>query len=127
MTMPKDDKIVLHQWIKLITYWGSDEAKEASKRNKGARAKKTMEQITGKRSFAKVRAKLTKKLGQPPKRSELFGACYVKPNENSSNANEKSSGDALHKYTSDDVPMILRRPVMDIEGWSPENAIKVGS
>ncbi|KAL8512964.1 hypothetical protein ACS0TY_019214 [Phlomoides rotata] len=58
MTMPKDDRIVLHQWIKLITYWGSDEAKEASKRNKGARAKKTMKQITGKRSFAKVRAKL---------------------------------------------------------------------
>ncbi|KAL8512927.1 hypothetical protein ACS0TY_019186 [Phlomoides rotata] len=98
MTMPKDDRIVLHQWFKLITYWGSDEAKEASKRNKGARAKKTMKQITGKRSFAKVRAKLTKKLGRPPKRSELFGACYVKPNENSSNANEKSSGDALHKY-----------------------------
>ncbi|KAL8483368.1 hypothetical protein ACS0TY_026173 [Phlomoides rotata] len=57
-----------------------------------------MKQITGKRSFAKVRDKLKKKLGRPPNRSELFGACYVKSNENSSTPNEKSSEDALHKY-----------------------------
>ncbi|KAL8488080.1 hypothetical protein ACS0TY_024386 [Phlomoides rotata] len=42
MIMPKDKRIVLHQWIKLITYWSSYEGKEASKRNKGSRAKKTM-------------------------------------------------------------------------------------
>ncbi|KAL8488181.1 hypothetical protein ACS0TY_024460 [Phlomoides rotata] len=37
------------------------------------------------------------------------------------------AGEQRNRKTSDDVPMNLRRPVMDIEGWSPENAIKVGS
>ncbi|KAL8457565.1 hypothetical protein ACS0TY_035432 [Phlomoides rotata] len=74
-----------------------DVVKEASKRNKEARAK-NMIQITRKRSFAKVQDKLKKKLGRPPHRSELFGACYVKSNENSTNPNEKSSEDALRKY-----------------------------
>ncbi|KAL8512708.1 hypothetical protein ACS0TY_018998 [Phlomoides rotata] len=95
----KDKRIHLDHWIKLVTYWSSDEAKEASKRNKKARAKKTMKQIPGKRSFAQIRHKLTKELGRSPKRYELFGVCFVKPNEESSNTlNEESSDDASRKY-----------------------------
>ncbi|KAL8523554.1 hypothetical protein ACS0TY_013501 [Phlomoides rotata] len=54
----KDKRVKLEQWVKLLTYWSSKEAKKASKRNKKARAKKTMMQITGKRSFAKIQDKL---------------------------------------------------------------------
>ncbi|KAL8465792.1 hypothetical protein ACS0TY_035047 [Phlomoides rotata] len=60
--------------------------------------KKTMKQVTGERSFAQIRHKLTKELGRPPKRYELFGVCFVKPNESSNTLNEESSDDASRKY-----------------------------
>ncbi|KAL8476900.1 hypothetical protein ACS0TY_029267 [Phlomoides rotata] len=94
----KDKRVKLEQWVKLLTYWSSEEAKKASKRNKKARGKKTMEQITGKKSFAQIQDKLTKELGRPPNRYELFGVCYVKSNEESSNSNEKPNDDASRKY-----------------------------
>ncbi|KAH6760422.1 hypothetical protein C2S51_017371, partial [Perilla frutescens var. frutescens] len=54
----RDERVLLDQWIKLPTYWSTDEVKKVSKRNKDARDKKIMNQRTGKTSFAQIRAKL---------------------------------------------------------------------
>ncbi|KAG6405746.1 hypothetical protein SASPL_133340 [Salvia splendens] len=55
-----------------------------SKRNKNARAKKSMNQRTRKTSFAQVKAKLTKEHGQCPSDVQLFSSCFVSQNGNSS-------------------------------------------
>ncbi|KAG6401114.1 hypothetical protein SASPL_137959 [Salvia splendens] len=63
-----------------------DIVKNASKRNKKAREKKLMNQRTGKKSFARVKAKMTKELGQCPSRVQLFKTCFVSSNGSTSDA-----------------------------------------
>ncbi|KAH6796804.1 hypothetical protein C2S52_021358 [Perilla frutescens var. hirtella] len=80
----RDERVVLDQWVKLLTYWRSEEAKKASHRNKNARDNKLMNQRTGKTSFAQIRARLTKEQGCCPTRVQLFKSCFVPSNGNSS-------------------------------------------
>ncbi|KAH6798267.1 hypothetical protein C2S52_022821 [Perilla frutescens var. hirtella] len=86
----RDERVLLDQWVKLLTYWRSEEAKKASHRNKNARENKIMNQRTGKTSFAQIRARLTKEQGRCPTRVELFKSCFV-PSDGTSSV-------ALSKY-----------------------------
>ncbi|XP_041999819.1 uncharacterized protein LOC121749305 [Salvia splendens] len=55
----RDERVLEVQWINLLAYWRTEHAKNASKRNKKAREKKLMNQRTGKKSFAQVKAKMS--------------------------------------------------------------------
>ncbi|KAH6787388.1 hypothetical protein C2S52_006940 [Perilla frutescens var. hirtella] len=87
----RDERVLLDQWVKLLTYWRSEEAKKASHKNKNARENKIMNQRTGKTSFAQIRARLTKEQGRCPTRVELFKSCFVPSDGNSSVASDKYS------------------------------------
>ncbi|XP_041990245.1 uncharacterized protein LOC121741523 isoform X1 [Salvia splendens] len=82
----RDERVLEVQWINLLAYWRTEHAKNASKRNKKAREKKLMNQRTGKKSFAQVKAKMTKELGQCPSRVQLFKTCFVSSNGSTSDA-----------------------------------------
>ncbi|KAI3757898.1 hypothetical protein L6452_05442 [Arctium lappa] len=54
----KPKRVHVDQWKNLIKNWNKEEAKKISERNKTNRAYKKMMQITGKRSYARVREEL---------------------------------------------------------------------
>ncbi|KAH6799468.1 hypothetical protein C2S51_035952 [Perilla frutescens var. frutescens] len=87
----RDERALLDQWVKLLTYWRSEEAKKASHRNKNARENKIMNQRTGKTSFAQIRVGLIKEQERYPTRVELFKSCFV-PSDGTSSV-------ALSKYS----------------------------
>ncbi|KAH6769431.1 hypothetical protein C2S51_014767 [Perilla frutescens var. frutescens] len=89
----RDERVLLDQWIKLLTYWNTDEVKKVSKRNKDARDKKLMNQRTEKTSFAQIKAKLAKEKGRSPTRVELFSSCFF-------NSNGSSDDVASSKYVA---------------------------
>ncbi|XP_042021142.1 uncharacterized protein LOC121768662 isoform X2 [Salvia splendens] len=80
----KDDRVLEDQWINCLTYWRMENAKNISKRNQKARAKKLMNQRTGKTSFAQVKENLTKEHGRCPTRVQLFSSCFVPSSGNAS-------------------------------------------
>ncbi|KAL1533045.1 hypothetical protein AAHA92_32986 [Salvia divinorum] len=96
------EKVPEDQWIKLISYWKTEDAKNISKRNQKARAKKVMNQRTGKTSFAQVKDKLTKEHGRCPSRVQLFSSCFVSSDGNSSN--DVSSKISAMIQCSDQLP-----------------------
>ncbi|KAH6817191.1 hypothetical protein C2S51_000794 [Perilla frutescens var. frutescens] len=95
----RDERVLLDQWIKLLTYWSTDEVKKVSKRNKDARDKKIMNQRTGKTSFAQIRAKLVKEKGRSPTRVELFNSCFFNSN-GSSDVAASSKYAAMQEHTN---------------------------
>ncbi|KAL1559977.1 hypothetical protein AAHA92_10252 [Salvia divinorum] len=96
------EKVLEDQWIKLLSYWKTEDAKNTSTRNKKARANKLMNQRTGKTSFAQVQDKLTKEHGRCPTRVQLFSSCFVSSNGNSSN--DVSSKISAMVQCSDKLP-----------------------
>ncbi|KAJ0599736.1 putative transposase, Ptta/En/Spm, plant, transposase, Tnp1/En/Spm [Helianthus annuus] len=66
------------QWKKLVKYWNKEKSKLVSEKNKANRAKKKMVQLTGKKSYARVREELKASKGQDPSRLEIFRACFSK-------------------------------------------------
>ncbi|KAH6767640.1 hypothetical protein C2S52_018623 [Perilla frutescens var. hirtella] len=95
----RDERVLLDQWIKLLTYWNTDEVKKVSKRNKDARDKKIMNQRTGKTSFAQIRANLVKEKGRSPTRVELFNSCFFNSN-GSSDVAASSKYAAMQEHTN---------------------------
>ncbi|KAJ9557918.1 hypothetical protein OSB04_012532 [Centaurea solstitialis] len=75
----KPKRVRPDQWNNLIKNWNKEEAKKISERNKNSRGYKKMVQVTGKKSFARVREELKESLsGREPSRMELFVACFSK-------------------------------------------------
>ncbi|XP_076934418.1 uncharacterized protein LOC143600682 isoform X2 [Bidens hawaiensis] len=78
------------QWRRLVKYWNKEKSKTVSEKNKANRAKKKMVQITGKKSYARVREELKTSTGQDLSRLEMFHACFSKhgttKNEEAANA-----------------------------------------
>nr|XP_043626304.1 uncharacterized protein LOC122597795 isoform X2 [Erigeron canadensis] len=66
------------QWKKLVDYWNEEDFKMLSKKNKDNRGKKKMVQITGKKSYARVREELKESLGKDPSRMDMFHECFCK-------------------------------------------------
>ncbi|XP_021999655.2 uncharacterized protein LOC110896998 [Helianthus annuus] len=66
------------QWKKLVKYWNKEKSKLVSEKTKANRAKKKMVQVTGKKSYARVREELKASKGQDPSRLEMFRACFSK-------------------------------------------------
>nr|XP_043633174.1 uncharacterized protein LOC122604348 [Erigeron canadensis] len=66
------------QWKKLVNYWNEEKTKSASEKNKANREKRKMVQVTGKKSYARVREDLKNSLGHEPSRFEMFHKCFSK-------------------------------------------------
>ncbi|KAK9070473.1 hypothetical protein SSX86_010875 [Deinandra increscens subsp. villosa] len=66
------------QWKKLVKYWNKAKALRISEKNKSNRAQRKMVQVTGKKSYARVREELKSSLGKEPTRLEMFRKCFSK-------------------------------------------------
>ncbi|KAK9061396.1 hypothetical protein SSX86_018577 [Deinandra increscens subsp. villosa] len=66
------------QWKRLVKYWNKEKTMRASEKNKANRKKRKMVQVTGKKSYARVREDLKTSLGQEPSRLEMFRECFSK-------------------------------------------------
>ncbi|XP_057770621.1 uncharacterized protein LOC131001460 [Salvia miltiorrhiza] len=65
------------QWKNLLSYWAKEDVQEISDKNRDHRKCSSMQQTTGKISFAEVEEELKEKLGRSPSRVEMFEACYT--------------------------------------------------
>ncbi|XP_071940100.1 uncharacterized protein [Coffea arabica] len=72
-----DVRVVKDQYKVIADYWELEDTKKISEKNKKARAMKTTNHNTGKKSFAQIRANMKKKLGRNPSRVEMFNHCYT--------------------------------------------------
>lgn len=73
----RDGRVLEDQWVNMLAYWNKEEVKARSEKNINARSKRSMNHLTGKRSFAQIYDKLAKENGRPPSRAELLDACYT--------------------------------------------------
>ncbi|XP_071728856.1 uncharacterized protein [Rutidosis leptorrhynchoides] len=63
-------------WKSLVTMWNNEAVQEKCKKNKANRAKKVMVQVTGKKSYARIREELKAKEGKSPTRMTMFKKCF---------------------------------------------------
>ncbi|XP_071713068.1 uncharacterized protein [Rutidosis leptorrhynchoides] len=73
-------------WKLLVTYWNNERDKELSSKNKANRAKKKMVQLTGKKSYARIRAEIKAKEGKSPTRMDMFRRCFSRGGNTKSQA-----------------------------------------
>ncbi|XP_071699310.1 uncharacterized protein [Rutidosis leptorrhynchoides] len=69
-------QLTKRHWRRLLKYWTRDNVMEMTEKNKDNRAKKKLSQMTGKKSFARIREELKVKLGREPTRVDMFKECY---------------------------------------------------
>ncbi|XP_071704413.1 uncharacterized protein [Rutidosis leptorrhynchoides] len=68
-------ELTKRHWRSLLEYWTRDNVM-MTERNKANRAKKKLSQLTGKKSFARIREELKVSLGREPTRVDMFKECY---------------------------------------------------
>ncbi|XP_071709120.1 uncharacterized protein [Rutidosis leptorrhynchoides] len=68
-------QLTIRHWRRLLEYWTRDDVM-MNEKNKDNRAKKKLSQMTGKKSFARIREELKVKLGREPTRVDMFKECY---------------------------------------------------
>ncbi|XP_071709421.1 uncharacterized protein [Rutidosis leptorrhynchoides] len=69
-------QLTKRHWRRLLEYWTRDNVMEMTEKNKANRAKKKLSQMTGEKSFARIREELKVKLGREPTRVDMFKECY---------------------------------------------------
>ncbi|XP_071705130.1 uncharacterized protein [Rutidosis leptorrhynchoides] len=71
------EKLTKRQWRRLLEYWGRERVKAMTDKNKANRANKKLTQVTGKKSFARIREELKMSLGKEPTRVNMFKKCFT--------------------------------------------------
>ncbi|XP_071735363.1 uncharacterized protein [Rutidosis leptorrhynchoides] len=69
-------QLTKRHWRRLLEYWTRDDVMEMTGKNKDNRATKKLSQMTGEKSFARIREVLNVKLGRELTRVDMFKECY---------------------------------------------------
>ncbi|XP_071704710.1 uncharacterized protein [Rutidosis leptorrhynchoides] len=70
------EELTKRYWRRLLEYWSRERVKAMTDKNKANRVNNKLTQVTGKKSFARIREELTS-LGKEPTRVDMFKKCFT--------------------------------------------------
>ncbi|XP_071739815.1 uncharacterized protein [Rutidosis leptorrhynchoides] len=71
------EELTKRRWRRLLEYWSRERVKAMTDKNKANRANKKLTQVTGKKSFARIREEHKTSFGREPTRVDKFKKCFT--------------------------------------------------
>ncbi|XP_071687843.1 uncharacterized protein [Rutidosis leptorrhynchoides] len=71
------EELTKRYWGKLLEYWSRERVKAMTDKNKANSANKKLTQVSGKKSFVRIREELKMSFGREPTRVDMFKKCFT--------------------------------------------------